>query len=75
MSPASTAKYKQLLSSRTVGQNKFRKLNQITWINLAKPRIIKIGKLEWDPSKATALIKPNHLQEFIPMLSENSLTY
>src|SRR6266550_3957121 len=64
--------YKQLLSSKTVGQrSQFRSLNENTWINIAKPRIIKTGDLKRDPKKATALMKLDHIQEFIPMLSEN----
>ena len=69
MSPASTEKYKQLLSSKSVG-NKVEPLYKNTWINIANPRIIEIGKLEWD-HRATALMKPNGLREFVPLLSEN----
>ncbi|KAF8337147.1 hypothetical protein F5887DRAFT_985441 [Amanita rubescens] len=50
----------------TIG-NKIRLINANTWINIAKPRLIKIEDLKWDKSKASALMKLNRLLEFVPL--------
>lgn len=74
MSPA-TSKYNQLLSRKTVGQHQFNTLHDNTWINIAKPRIITMDQLFWDPKipggKATAQMKPELLLEITATFGEN----
>jgi len=53
--------------SVTAKSSKFRSLKD-AWINVARPRIIRIDEMWWKHSKATAVMDPKHLLEFIPLL-------